>query len=799
MNNKRIIIALLSILFLFVYSCNVTKNIPQSEYLLTKNSIEIDYPDTIVKSERVAPYDLTRFIPLTQTPNQRIFGANIFLWIYNLSDTAKNNGFNRFLRRVGEVPILADTTIVPKIANEMGLYMAGNGFFNAKVDSSIDYKKQRAYVNYSVDADSPYIISELNYQFNNKSLEPIILADTSKSLIRVGEPLSRIVMDSERSRIANDLEDMGYYQFSTANIKYIVDTIGLKNRAKVTLVVNKNRVVGTQEDSKLFRIGNIYVNTNYAAAIDADTIAYDTVALGAMNFIYRRGEKRNIHPDVMARAITLFPNQIYSNKEIEYTSANIRNLNYFKNTSIIFREATTTQDDFVTFVDNTISINPDSLTAEDGKYGEMDVRVGKIDCYIQCTPAKRQSYSVDFEMSTNTNFNSLAFTVGYGNNNIFKRAESFNVNMTASYDFMHSSLKRDSYEFGVGVSYAVPRLLLPNFFDTYKNLLNTSTSLDLSYSTQRRPDYDRNILNASYGYSWSNNRLFTYSVKPLNIGLIQVPWIDEEFYESIENPYLKSSYKSQMIFGTLSSFRYNNSSMGLSNRVNLRFNIETSGNFLSLMSEVFNVKENYDSDSNLNYYNAFGVQYSQYLRSEVDFSQRFDLNAKGSSSLVYRLFAGAGYSYGNSSSMPIERMFYVGGSNSMRGWQIRTLGPGDTTAPSDDDYPQRVGNIRLEANLEGRFPIYGPLNGAIFFDAGNVWYNGKGEDEDSVARFKINDFYKELGFNTGLGARLDFSYFVLRLDWGIKLHDPGQDIGERWIHNFKLSNTALHFAIGYPF
>jgi outer membrane protein assembly factor BamA len=170
------------------------------------------------------------------------------------------------------------------------------------------------------------------------------------------------------------------------------------------------------------------------------------------------------------------------------------------------------------------------------------------------------------------------------------------------------------------------------------------------------------------------------------------------------------------------------------------------------------------------------------------------------SAIAGRLFAGCGVAYGNSEALPMDRLFYAGGSNSMRGWTPITLGPGTTPTPEDTLYPTQLGDMRLEANLELRFPIWGIFHGATFFDVGNIWFmREKPEEYSSDAVFRIKDFYKGLGFNTGLGLRLDIKFAILRLDWGVRLHDPNQPLGKRWIHNFKWDNMALNFGVGYPF
>ncbi len=782
-NNKvstlRYILSL-SLFCFAIYSCNVTRKLPSDSYLLTKNSIDIHYGDSVRKDNRVTESSLTRFIPLSQTANKRVLGTNMFLWIYNLSDTTKNNGFNRFLRRIGEPPVLLDSTYLPAITKEMSLYMSANGYFNAEVTDSVRYRKKRAFVSYDVDAGDPYIIDSISYKFNDKSLESVIISDTINSLVRSGEMLSRLTMDAERARITKMLLNYGYYQFSTANVRYVVDTIGLKNHANVEILIDKSKLSGVQQNNKVFRIRNIYVNTNYKPVIGQDTIAFDTVSMGAINFIYQRDLVKNIKPDIISRAITLYPNLLYSSEEINYTSANLSNLKFFKSVNILFTVVEPKKQEYIHFVD------------DKGRVHETPE--GFMDCTILCSPTKRQSYKADFEVSSNTNYTGLSVTVGYGNKNIFKRAEQFDINVTTSYDFMRVKSNRDSYEFGIGASLMFPRLAAPKFFNRFRNLLNTSTGVDFSFSSQRRPDYDRKLFNASFGYKWGSNKYLSYSFKPINMSIINVPWISTDFIKELDdtgNAYLRNSYESQMILGMLGSVAYSTANTGRFNRYKARLNIESSGNFLDLVASTSGIR-------NLPFGNKiFGVPYAQYARIDLDFSGSHFLNEKKNTAIVYRLYAGGGYAYGNTRSLPFERMFYVGGSNSMRGWQIRTLGPGAYPF-SKNIYPNQVGNIRLEANLEGRFPIWGPLNGALFFDVGNIWSNGIGVN-DSVSSFKFNSFYKQLAFNTGLGARLDFGFFVIRADWGIPLFNPGLPFGERWTSKFELTDTVLHFGIGYPF
>lgn len=763
-------------------ACNVTRKLPESKYLLTKNTIRIEYPDTLPKMERVSPSELERFIPTTQTPNKKIFGAPFFLWVYNLSDTAKSTWFQRTLRRIGEEPILLDSTLTQRSVRDMRLFMNAKGFYDASVSDSVVLKKKKAEVDYSVVAGIPYKISDISYRFQDRSLRNAVLSDTASSLLRVGQLLDRTKMEEERTRIAQNLENLGYYQFSVNNIRYIVDTLQQDYTASVVVNILQNNVANNLENNKIFRIRNIYINSDYdPVAAAADTIAYDTVQYNGFHYIYRKGVKPNIRPEVLTRAIGIYPNYIYTKTAIDATSYNISNLKYFKNVNILFSETDSEEENYVTFIGN----DSDSLDV---------TQEGYLDCTILCTPVLKQGYKIEAEASTNANYTGLSLTLGYSNKNIFKGADIFDISLKTAYDFVRAAGKKNSYEIGVSASLTFPRFMVPFKLDRYKKIYNVNSQISLSYNRQQRPDYNRTLSSVAFGYNWSNGKYLSYVFRPINLSLIKVPWISQDYWNSIQNPYLRNSYESQLILGMFGSFNYTTQNTPRIKTISVRVNTETSGNFLNLVSVIRSKARTYRNDEN--YYKIFGIRYAQYVRSEVNVSFRYKFSEKAA--LVYRFYAGGGYAYGNTKSMPFERMFFAGGSSSMRGWQVRTLGPGATPEQDDARYPNQVGDLKLETNLEARFPIAGPLRGAVFFDVGNIWSNGKGETNPE-ARFKFNTFYKQLGFNTGAGLRFDFNYFVLRLDWGIQLHNPGWPAGKRWIQNFKLKNTALHFGIGYPF
>ena len=768
----------------FFTACNVTRKLPAGQYLLTKNNISIHYPDSLPKKEKIVhPEDLQKFIPTKQTPNKRLLGINFFLWIHNLSDSTKHGVFQRFFRKVGEEPVIFDSLSIRQSNKDMKLFMKSAGFYDVQLSDTVKYRKKRAFVNYKINTGIPFKIDSISYQFDDKSLENIILADTTRSLLKIGGLLDRSVMEQERSRITRMLSNAGYFQFSVNNISYTVDTLQRNYLAKVQINIGQNKTGNEAEDNRIYRIKTIYVIPDYNPAEITSNTEFDTVEYKGSQFVWTKGKKQNLRPEAIVRALTIYPNLIYSQRAVDYTSSNLTNLKFFKNVNILFRELPQENAETVAFI---------------GQEGEkvQTMQEGSLECTIQCQPILKQGYKIESEISTNANYTGVSLSLGYVNKNIFHGAEIFDFSVKGAYDFMRASGKKDSYELGFATSLSFPHLLLPLHANKQQKLHGVNTRIDISYSTQRRPDYDRTLSSVSFGYTWTRGRFSNYLFKPISISVINVPWINQSYLNSIQNHYLRNSYQSQLIFGMYGSYSYSTQNTVRINTHALKINAETSGNFLNLVSLMTKAKRIYGA-GNDNHYDFLGIRYAQYFRGDISYVFRHKFSDNGNA-LVFRIYGGGGRAYGNTRSIPFERMFFAGGSSSMRGWQVRTLGPGATPEQPDTQYPNQVGDLKLEANMEARFGVFGPLKGALFFDCGNIWSNGKGETNQD-ARFKFNSFYKQLALNTGIGARFDFSYFILRVDWGIQLRNPGWGKGYEWIRKFKFKNTAVHFGIGYPF
>ncbi len=753
-------------------SCSLTRYVPEGEQLLTKNSVKIHHQKGVTKDKSYQAEELSKYI--IQRPNKRLLGNQFYLRIYNLQDTAKHSWWSRMMRKIGQPPVVFDSLKMVNSTREINRYLKNCGFLENSVSAKTTTRKRKVKVKYEITEGTPWRLGEINYVFGDKSLQSLVMADSANSLLHTGELFNIAMLDAERKRITELLQNQGYYAFTINNISFLADSLNKANTVNIRTIIRQNQLGYDQngypvrEMNRIYRIRNIEVNMDFDPTLAMTDVNYesnlDTSVFNGVKFLTTGSF--NVRPDVFLKAINIYPGEIYDAEQVKKAYDNLMRLNYFKTAVFTFRDVT------------------DSIDNQPGR--------GEIDFKINCTPRLKQGYKFEVEATTSSDYYGLLFTVGYTNRNLMKGIETLDLNLTGGYEIMRTSGRQNSYELGISSMVTLPQLILPINKELNSKLSSPRTKLSLSANIQDRPYYKRLLAGVAMGYSWNMGKYWSISVNPIDVSLIKLFSINPDFFNSLLNPYLKRSYESQLIAGMSSSLLLNNSKRGeFLNSTILRLNIETSGNLLNAMSGLLQSKQGSEDDP---HYNFMGIRYAQYVRGEANFSYRIPLGA--STSLVYRLYGGLGVAYGNSSSIPFERMFYCGGSNSMRGWQARTLGPGNSTIVRPE-YPQQLGNVKLETNLELRFPVANIIHGALFFDLGNVWITGSGVTEES--EFKWNRFYRQFGFNTGIGTRLDFGFFVLRLDWGIRLFDPNLAQNNRWIDSFRLKNTTLNFAVGYPF
>jgi outer membrane protein assembly factor BamA len=649
------------------------------------------------------------------------------------------------------------------------------GYYSNKISDTIIYKKNKATVIYRIQTEDPLVVGNMIYEIADKNVEELVFADSSFTNIKRGTILSHENMEAERDRITSNLRNNGYFYFNKTYIAFRADTLAGKNNVKLKMTIENPSHVDSlgqriYNNHVKYKIKNVYIFTRAdGGRISREsrfTQGLDTITEDGMNLIYRNSQ--NINENLFKRTNLILADDVYNEQNVNQTYTNFANLNLFRMQRIEFEEITDTESDGFSY----------------------------LNCFIYLSPLTIQGYDVGLEISTNSSeLWGISPTLGYIHRNFLKGAERFELNLSGMYQFRIGNKPgyKKSTELGVNTSIYVPKFLMPfqiKYFQ--KNIPHTKFSAN--YLHQQRNIYTRTIAGLSFGYEWNSSDYARFTFNPVDMKFVQIKKMNPDFYDKIKkDPYVRSLYENYFSLGLNSTFTHTNQFETYAKVTHyFRVNFDIAGNVMSLLNPLFQK----DSD---NKHIIFDTRYSQYARIDFTFTQNriIDKNNK----LVYRLFAGIGHAYGNSISLPFEKMFYAGGANSMRGWQVRSIGPGSAPRDTVFSIPNQVADFRLEFNAELRFKVFWLLEGAVFFDAGNIWTLNKSDSREK-ARFEFDTFFKTIATNTGIGARFNINnIFTIRIDWGFRIHDPALPDHrfvkvKDWLSG---DNNSIHFAINYPF
>lgn len=719
---------------------------------------------------------------INQKPNNRFLKIfPVKLWI---------NGINR---KWGEPPVVVDIPLISESENQMMKYLNNIGYFGSKVSHDIKYRKKKARkVTYFVHLSVPYKIKDIRYNVRDESIKTIILADTAGSYLKKHAIYNTINLDMERMRIAKLLNDNGYFGFNRDYVYYDVDSTGMNRSMDISVVV-KNVTVPTstpntpphEEKHKVYYINDIYIHPNYKT-FQSDTIIYDTLTdkLERRNdpvqheykFVYTPPLK--IKPRLIMRSMFVEKDRRYNSTDAQQSYKKLSNLRIFKYVNINFKETEPSQ--------------------------KQPSAKNYLDCTVQLIRYPVHSYSIEAQGTNSGGDLGIGGYLVYQNKNLFRGGEVFFLRLKGAMEAQEGGttakevkerklLFFNTYEYGLEANLSIPQFLAPLNQDIFSRYFRPTTTLNIGYNLQDKLDYQRTITNFSFGYEWSETRIKSHILYPADINFVKVTTTPS--FDSIlanESERYKNQYKDHLIVGLKYSYIYNNQDINkLGNYNYFRGNLETSGNLLGLINEMAGTKTLQEG-----YKTIFGIRYSQYIKNDYDF--RSYLNMGKNHSVVFRVAAGVAVPYGNSIDIPFEKGFYGGGANGMRAWPLRFLGPGSYQNTNPDI--ERVGDVMLEGNFEYRFNIYKVFEGALFYDIGNIWYLSENETFPG-GKFTFKNFAKELAMDAGLGIRLDFTYFIFRVDIAQRLKDPAYPEGSRWIigKNRNWLNPWYNLGIGYPF
>ena len=741
---------------LLLSACKSTRYVPDGEYLLDKVSIKSDNPD--IKHDELKDY-------VRQTPNAAVFGLfRMQLGVYNLSGKDSTKGINRMLKRIGDPPVIFNPSLTSLSVQQLQLQLENKGYINGKVTSIISKKGKKASVEYAISARTPYRLRDYKVNIKNDELTKMAL-DTTRSLIRPNMLFDIDVMNAERDRIATRFRQEGYYNFNKDFLDYTVDST--LNIHKIDASLQLRDYLNRPGDStskvifKQYTIRKVIFYTNSEVNLTGDitnTDKLDTVKF--RDFILVTPKKVILKLDALVQNTFINPKSLYSDEAVDRTYAALNSLGPIKYVNITFKES----------------------------------GLNLLDCYVIIIPAKTVSLSSELEATYTAGYWGVAGNVSVANRNIFKGAETLSMLARGAFEWQDGVWAQ---EYGGQVGLKFPRFMLPFGSFDFKRNIHANTEFTSIFSYQFRPgEFTTTNVGAGINYSWNRKR-FQHILQLFDLSYVQIhvyPVFADSFLNPVKpifNPY---NYQDHFIMriGYIGSFTTFHTNRPMQDYSFARYSIETAGNFLNGLSHVLG-----NMPDSTGAYQLFKIRYAQYVKGELNFThhQIFDKDNR----FVYHFDVGIGVPYGNGDVIPFEKRFYSGGANSVRGWSESTLGPGVykrlTSLPRDFN---QVGDIKLDMNMEYRTKMFWLLEGAFFLDAGNIW-TIKNYETQPLGVFKFDTFANQIAISYGLGVRFDFSFFIARVDMGMKLFNPVLSHRDQWRTSPGWDDMALHFAIGYPF
>lgn len=734
------------LVLLVLTSCSVGKYIPEGDYLL--KDVSVTYGDS---SKMLKEYDLKSYNQ--QLPNSKWFGAKIPLKIYTLSGTDTTRWTCKMFRKLGEDPVIFDSLKAKSSAEQMYQVIANAGYIHGTVTPIRHIDDKKLSLEYAVTAGERYHIQNIERDIADPSIDSLLQQmDTDESLLYPGMPLDINLLNRERNRIATKLRDIGYYKFTKEDIRFRLDTLFAKTDADLTMHIKLHLENGRSvpEPHRQYHIGNIHYLPEQDGRYHFRRSFYSTNTL-------------------------LVPGELYNDSHLKQTYSNFQRLSGVSFTSIQLRERE----------------NSDTL-----------------DVYMTVNHSKPYSIGYDVEATNSAGDLGAAVSGTISHRNIFRGSETLSFKLRGAYEAI-TGLKgyegHNYIEVGAELKLSVPTFLLPFIDKRWAVRHGSNTEISLQYNLQNRPEFYRRVLTGAWRYRWyGKDKRIGHRFDLFEINYVYMPWMSqtfkEEYIDSIgrTNAILKYNYENLLI--TKLGYTYTYNSLGTAQQTygktahTFKINVETSGNLLRAATALVHGKQNSDGQ-----YTFCGIAYAQYAKFDFDYTKSLKLDQNNS--LAWRINFGIAYPYGNSKILPFEKRYFAGGANSVRGWSVRSLGPGSYDgADRGINFINQSGDLLLNLSLEFRAYLFWKLSGAFFVDAGNIWTLRDYRDQPG-GQFRFDEFYQQIAMSYGLGLRMNLDFFILRFDAGMKAINPAHTGTDRYpIYHPRLSRDfAFHFAVGLPF
>ena len=847
-------IVLILITSLLLYSCNAVKRVPDDQYLLTENEITIDSvvsKDPLIYNQLLQrrntkvlgiPFSLYIYNQAKQHPDstfqrwinkkeKRRARLEKFLskkQVYGLERSYV--GFNNWIKRIGEAPVIIEDEKLEKSRRRLERFYKRRGWFNTVATYQVTpdtNKAKRAMVKYDVVRYKPYIIDSIKTQISSPVVDSLFNLTREQSFIKEGVQYNATDFENEIDRLTLQFRNSGLYNFDTEYVKFEGDTSKTGHKALITYII-PDRTISTLDSTysvpfKIYDVNKVRVVTDYRFAKRNDAIK-DTTKYEDFELLSYDGLKYK--PKAITDAIAITPGKIFRDIDRSLTYNQLSDLNVFRYPTIEYEQ--------------------------DPEDPEGDGLIANI----LLTPLKKYNLDLNFDASTSTvqEFG-VAFRTTFSIRNVFKGAETLELSARGSLGSSKDAADSDRNFFNISdvggdAALSFPRILLP--FNTDRiipKFMAPKSRVSMGVGFQNNIGLDRQNLNFGFDYLWSPvPRKKSWEISLMDIQYVRNLNTDNYFnvyrssydivndiaresgyvFEDTENPDPSLGVPEEidqflidalgdnpdgLTFSDddleqLSSLderrdRLSEDNLIFSSSVSwvrdsredaydlsfsrIRWKLESAGNLLSLLTKAVNTDVNPDGSRN-----ALGVQYSQYVKGEVDFIRHWEINQNAV--FAVHAFGGIAIPYGNSNSVPFIRSYFAGGANDNRGWRPFDLGPGSSGSLLDFN----EANFKLAFNAEYRFTLLGALKGALFVDAGNIW-NVLDNTEDEAFVFSGISDLQELAVASGIGLRYDFNFFVLRFDTGFKTHDPARPQGDRWFKDYNFANAVFNIGVNYPF
>ena len=732
--------AMAMVVALALVGCSTQKLVPQDHYLLDKVKLTSDSKE--LAASKLEPY-------VRQRPNSKWFSlVKVPLAAYAMAGNDSTKWINRKLREMGEQPMLFDTLLTERTCQDLNQVMVNMGYLRSTVDyETMVGKRKKLTVTYHLHPGERYSVRTVHHDIQDEGVAEVLrMSGTRNTLLKEGKPFAIADLNDERKRITTLLNEKGYYNFHKDFITFDADTVEGSTKVDLTMVLHPFRTAGNRN------------------AVESPHVRYK---IGRVDY-HAAGDENHIplRMSVLRENTLIEPDNYFNSADLQKTYNKFSRLQVVKYTNIRFAE-----------VPGTDTLN----------------------CDISLSTNKKNSVMFQPEGTNTAGDLGAAASLTYENRNVFNGAETFSIKLRAAFEAitgLEGYQNQDYEEYNVEGKLSFPRFVVPFLSRRYRKQSMAFSELSVSYNMQNRPEFSRRVFSAGWRYRWNDiSRRRQYKFDLIDLNYIYMPWISPTFKSeylddaSSRNSILRYNYEDLFIMKMGFGFSHTNKTEAY------KLNVETAGNLLRAMSKVLGGTPNADGQ-----YTLFNIAYAQYVKVDFDYTKLFAIDHRNN--LALHVGVGVACPYGNSNILPFEKRYFSGGANSVRGWSVRGLGPGKFKGNNGSiDFINQTGDVKLDFNLELRSYLFWKLYGAAFVDAGNIW-TLRSYEEQPGGQLLVDEFYKQIAVAYGLGLRLNFDYFILRFDMGMKAVNPAYDTQRAHyplLHPNLGRDFSFHFAVGLPF